>query len=146
MIPPFAIWAPLFLTYHRRDLEFLQPNKTDVLPFIAGHSATPDRYARATIIFRATEVPYIEDYMVGPLPVTPDTQVRPLDYVYNRKSTKVPLPVVDVEAVEKFNHEAAMTIAEITTSLWNKVGIFKKDSVFIYIICVANSSRPPTMG
>jgi primary-amine oxidase len=72
-------------------------------------------------MFRAAEVPYAEDYIIGPLPITRATQVRPLNYAYNRGDSKVPLPIPDLDAIKRFDHEAGMSIADITDALWNAV-------------------------
>ena len=50
-------------------VELLQPNKSDALSYLDNGAAAPDRYARAELKFGATEEPYLQEYVVGPLPV-----------------------------------------------------------------------------
>ena len=49
---------------HVKSLELLQPNKTDVLPYLDGTSGPPERWARVVIVQGATEIPYVVTYMV----------------------------------------------------------------------------------
>ncbi|KAM0789976.1 hypothetical protein ACM66B_005309 [Microbotryomycetes sp. NB124-2] len=53
-------------------------NKGAALKYTSGETdKTPDRYAKAIINFQATETPYLEEFIVGPLPVSESTTVRP---------------------------------------------------------------------
>jgi len=45
-------------------IEVLQPNKTDVLSYLAGNSAPPARWARVAIVQSATEEARIVNYRV----------------------------------------------------------------------------------
>jgi Copper amine oxidase, N2 domain len=45
-------------------IEVLQPNKTDVLNYLNGGSAPPDRWARVVIVQSATEPALIVNYKV----------------------------------------------------------------------------------
>lgn len=66
------------------QVALLEPNKTETVPFIDGHSNAPRRYARATVQHGATnssEV-YWQEYMVGPLPATNATAVQPLTFPF----------------------------------------------------------------
>jgi primary-amine oxidase len=45
-------------------VEVLQPNKTDVLPYLSGTSGPPSRWARVLIAQGADEIAYAANYMV----------------------------------------------------------------------------------
>jgi hypothetical protein len=51
-------------------VDVLRPNKTDVLSYLDGHQKPPQRWARATVWFGATEQPWVQEF-----------QVRNLDFV-----------------------------------------------------------------
>ncbi|KAK4047619.1 hypothetical protein OIV83_005277 [Microbotryomycetes sp. JL201] len=58
------------------DLAYV--NKAAALKYTLGETDTPpERYAKAIINFQATETPYLEEFIVGPLPVSESTTVRP---------------------------------------------------------------------
>jgi primary-amine oxidase len=58
-------------------------NKTDVLPYLDGNATAPAQYARAIIFEGGKSVPDSQEYMIGPLPVTDQTTIQKLDYIYN---------------------------------------------------------------
>ncbi|CAM1508850.1 Fc.00g025890.m01.CDS01 [Cosmosporella sp. VM-42] len=65
-------------------IDTLHTNKSDVLPFIEGSGAPlPPKYARAIIFQGAIDEPDSQEYMIGPLPVSAETKVEKLDYIYN---------------------------------------------------------------
>jgi len=53
------------------------------LPFIDGAGSIPAKYARAIIFEGGKAEPDSQEYMIGPLPVTPKTTIQKLDYIYN---------------------------------------------------------------
>ncbi|KAH9832077.1 amine oxidase catalytic domain-containing protein [Rhodofomes roseus] len=63
-----------------------RPAKADALAYLADpqDTAPPDRYARVTIHHGAAAEPTVQDYLVGPLPVSGATGIRPLTEVYHR--------------------------------------------------------------
>ncbi|KAH9914348.1 amine oxidase catalytic domain-containing protein [Fomitopsis serialis] len=63
-----------------------RPAKADALAYLTDPKGTapPDRYARVTIHHGAAEAPKVQDYLVGPLPVSSETGMRPLTEVYHR--------------------------------------------------------------
>ncbi|KAL8775892.1 MAG: hypothetical protein Q9194_003537 [Teloschistes cf. exilis] len=66
-------------------VELLQPNKSDALSYLDSDTQAPVRNARALIRFGATLEPYLQEYLVGPLPVAAGkTTVAPLDYIFNK--------------------------------------------------------------
>ncbi|WEW60662.1 DUF1965 and Cu_amine_oxid domain-containing protein [Emydomyces testavorans] len=113
-------------------VELLQPNKSDALPYLNGNGPAPRRYARAAIKFQATEEPYIQDYMVGPLPISNQTTLQPLNYFYNKGVGKQRIYHADLQAEIKFYAEVGASVADITLDLWN--GTFMglpNDTIFI---------------
>ena len=71
-------------------LEAYRPSKADAVRYLESPSEAtlPTRYARVTLQFgaRSTEEggPVIKDYLVGPLPLGPDTSMRELKEIYHR--------------------------------------------------------------
>ncbi|KAF2179308.1 amine oxidase catalytic domain-containing protein [Zopfia rhizophila CBS 207.26] len=103
-------------------VELLQPNKTDTISFLANANGTngPPRYARATILFGATADPYVQDYMVGPLPVTSSTKIQPLTFLYNNKSPgKIMVANADGDSTTVLFDSIGSSIDEITRKFWN---------------------------
>lgn len=59
-------------------------NKTaDVLPYLDSDGPMPAKYARVIIFEGGKEKPISQEYMVGPLPVTGNTTIQKLEYLYN---------------------------------------------------------------
>lgn len=109
------------------QIELLQPNKTNALPFIDQARDEPKRYARATIVFAATEEPYYQEYIVGPLPATNATAVKPLTYPFNNQDpgkTKVNAFYLQGPDVGLFVQRFASDIEDITQEIWNTVSLF----------------------
>ena len=68
-------------------VELLPPSKTDALPYLNSRGKKPDRYARARIQFGTAKEPYIQEYLIGPLPVKKGTiTLKPLNYPFNGKN------------------------------------------------------------
>ncbi|KAK4051483.1 hypothetical protein OIO90_004697 [Microbotryomycetes sp. JL221] len=52
--------------------------KSEALKYTSGETnSPPSRYAKAIINFQATDTPYLEEYLIGPLPVSDSTKVQP---------------------------------------------------------------------
>ena len=68
-------------------VEAYRPTKASALLYLSSpvQRNLPDRYARVTIHHGATHDPYIMDYLVGPLPVSNATSIRPLTEIYHRE-------------------------------------------------------------
>lgn len=124
-------------------VELLAPNKSDTLPFLTNKTTTPPpRCARATLMFGATPNPYLQDYVVGPLPVANNTQVQPLQFLYNNAGKgKVAVDFADRSAVDHYVKDVGMSVADITKRLWDGVSghdarrVMRKSS---------NNTRPST--
>ncbi|KAL1954010.1 hypothetical protein VTO42DRAFT_1831 [Malbranchea cinnamomea] len=64
-------------------IDTLPTNKSDALSYIDGDGPVPAKYARVVIFEGGRDEPRSQEYMVGPLPVSEDTTIEPLDYIYN---------------------------------------------------------------
>ena len=53
------------------------PNKTDALDYFDIGGEIPKRWAKASISFGATEEPYVQEFVVGPLPITGESMYFP---------------------------------------------------------------------
>lgn len=58
-------------------------NKSDVIEYLDKSGPKPAQYARAIIFEGGKEEPISQEYMVGPLPVSNETTIQKLDYIYN---------------------------------------------------------------
>ncbi len=104
------------------NVELLQPNKSDALPYLESGGAAPSRYAKATLLFAATEEPYIQEFMVGPLTVAKGkTTYSPLNYIYNKGTSKKRFYNADATSVAAFNVQVGAGVADITKVLLNGV-------------------------
>lgn len=82
-------------------IDLAQPNKTEALAYLAG-GPVPARYAKATLSFYATDEPYSEDFLVGPLPVSNQTVAVPYDYRTTKGSSKIRIYDADGDAQYTF--------------------------------------------
>ncbi|KAH7393640.1 copper amine oxidase [Cadophora sp. MPI-SDFR-AT-0126] len=99
-------------------IDLLQPNKSDVLPFLAGKRAAPPRYARATLTFGTSMAPYIQEYMIGPLAQGNQTKAQPLTFLSTRKPDNR-LRVYDSDAADNLSSTITSQAADIIKILWN---------------------------
>jgi len=67
------------------NLEAYYPSKAEALAYLGSPSSVPrpDRYARVTIHHGARLEPVVKDYLVGPLPVDPRTEMHELTSIYH---------------------------------------------------------------
>ena len=110
-------------------LELLQPNKSDAVPYLDSNAAAPKRYAKATLQFGATTEPYIEEFIVGPLPVAKGkTSYSRLDYIFNRPGGgRQRVYMADPLALEAYYQMIGSQVADITTALG--LGVSKQPQV-----------------
>ncbi|OJD26632.1 hypothetical protein ACJ73_01983 [Blastomyces percursus] len=84
----------------------LPTNKSAVIVYIVGDNPPPPKFARVIIFEEGREAPKSQAYMVGSLPVSSETILEPLDYIYNGgMGGSVPFNVHvfdDVRATRKF--------------------------------------------
>lgn len=103
------------------SLEHLMPNKTDALAYLDGNGPEPTRYAHALIVHRASEAPYYQDLIVGPLPfVNGTTKWEPLTFPYTRKTQgKIRNLQFYDDTVYEWLFNVSASILDITLDLWN---------------------------
>lgn len=104
-------------------IDLLQPNKSAVLPFLTTPgSQEPKRYARATVQYQAPSEAYNQEYIVGPLPATNATSVRPLTYPFNNKGRgkgRLLSIYAAGSGLGEFLERLANDTEDITRALWN---------------------------
>jgi primary-amine oxidase len=93
--------------------ELLAPNKTDALAYLTGGGPAPVRNARVGLFFGATEEPYTQNFVVGPIPVSEETTIAPLDYIYTKSEGKMPNYEADSDSVRAFETNYTAAIADI---------------------------------
>jgi primary-amine oxidase len=103
------------------------PNKSLSVPFLNdGDASAPARYARATVMFGATNLTdlYWQEFAIGPLPVNNSTSITPLTFPFNNENlgkTKVH-PVFSPTDAMAFQTKLSSDIEDVTKMLWNSVG------------------------
>ncbi|KAE9570048.1 hypothetical protein CGMCC3_g13897 [Colletotrichum fructicola] len=104
------------------------PNKTAVLPYLDSNSkeSPPQRYARVVTTRRATAEAYWQELVVGPLPISAQTTVQPLQYLLTRKTDGM-IRWLDPDAhgaLEKeFLYKVSASVADITQDLCGGVAL-----------------------
>ena len=105
-------------------VELLLPNKSDALAYLDSGSKAPTRYARALLLFGATLEPYLQEYQVGPLPVSKgSTHVSLLDYPFNKGKGYQRIYDLDYIAIAEYNYKIGTSIKDITKKLLNGVSM-----------------------
>ncbi|CAI6089956.1 unnamed protein product [Clonostachys chloroleuca] len=107
-------------------VELMHPNKTDALAYLDGTAGAPTRYVHAVISHQASEDPYYQDILVGPLPiVNGTTHWEPLEYPFTRKSQgRVRNLDADADTLfDKWVHNVSATISDITLDMWNATAL-----------------------
>ncbi|GAA5855142.1 hypothetical protein JCM9279_001967 [Rhodotorula babjevae] len=89
-------------------LDLVPPNKTDTVAYLAGNASEPDRFAYASIMFNAFEEPYLEDYLIGPLPVNENTTAS----AYSFHTTAGSSRIRNYDADEDLTSEAFLAEAQ----------------------------------
>ena len=102
-------------------IDLLQPNKSDAIKYLDQGGPAPSRYAQATIQFGATLEPYVQEYVVGPLPITNQSAATELNYIYNSGKGKQRIYNADYALLAKFQYQVATQVANITQRLLNGV-------------------------
>ncbi|KAJ6545811.1 copper amine oxidase, partial [Mycena vulgaris] len=70
-------------------VDLVQPNKTDALEYLDNGGPVPDRFATARVAFGATEEPYVQEFAVGPLPISNASTYASLDWLTTSGSAKI---------------------------------------------------------
>ncbi|KAI0893413.1 copper amine oxidase [Annulohypoxylon nitens] len=77
--PTTAILTDNYVFY----IDTVHVNKSDALPYLDASGPKPGSWARAIIFEGGKPEPGSQEYMIGPLPVTAETTIQKLDYLYN---------------------------------------------------------------
>ncbi|KAL2211162.1 amine oxidase catalytic domain-containing protein [Sarocladium strictum] len=101
------------------SVELMMPNKTDVLPLLSSSCGTPTRYALAAVMFGSPKNAYLQEFKVGPLPITNESAVLPYTYVNTREDGKIPVVNPDAEDYAEFNLKWMKEAEDVTKTLWN---------------------------
>ncbi|KXJ88365.1 copper amine oxidase [Microdochium bolleyi] len=135
-----------------RHIEELKPNKTDVLAYLDGGVPMP-RFARVLIHEGAAAVPGVVDYYVGPLPISAETTMKPLDYFYNGvNGPKVLFNGAHHDgpraaAIDKFIAKEMTAMADITLDVFGLAFYGTEDNRTTFSYFVTNPySRDGTQG
>lgn len=96
-------------------------NKTDATDYLAKGADEPARWARVSIMFGATEQPYVEDYQVGPLPKP--TSYQPLGYTSTKGSSKILNYDADSDALYEFIYSITSDVKDIVLDLCNGTAV-----------------------
>lgn len=97
--------------------EVLRPNKTDALPYINGQDSKPERWAKVAISETIEGSKYISYYAVGPLPISEESTLSPLDYCYNGGRHWIKNPIPSYLEMETWGVQLAANISDITLEL-----------------------------
>jgi primary-amine oxidase len=100
-------------------LDLAPLNKSSVLSYLDKNGTLPTRYARAQILFYATEEPYVEDFLVGPLPVSSKTTYEPYDYYTTKGTSKIRVYDADEDAMYTFYQECLATVSDVIEDIYN---------------------------
>ena len=106
-------------------IDTLHTNKSDVLPYLDGDGPAPSKYARAIIFEGGKEEPDSQEYFIGPLPVSAETTIQKLDYIYNGgRGGSVPFNARYADAIKSapinpMIASAMGNISDITAALFN---------------------------
>lgn len=118
-------------------VEAIEPNKTDALAYLDGDAAVPTKWAKVVLDMRATDEPYFQDIIVGPIPLNNATATwTPLTYPLTRKTEgKVRnLEADDEDALyTDWIYPITRSIADITLDLWGAAAYgLDNDTIFVW--------------
>ncbi|KAJ7058557.1 copper amine oxidase [Mycena amicta] len=111
-------------------VDLVQPNKTDALNYLDHNGPAPARYALARIAFGATTHPYVQDFIVGPLPITNASTYESLDWQTTSGSAKIRNFAADDDLVAQWNFDVTATVADIVLDLLNGTATGSDDDDF----------------
>lgn len=99
-------------------VELLRPNKTQALRYIDDRSQVkPPRWATVLVYSGTESDATLDEYAVGPLPPSPETEIRPLTQYYNSGKSSSPNLIPDAESVRDWPYLIAEEISDITKSI-----------------------------
>jgi len=100
-------------------LEALRPNKSDVIKYLDHDGPMPVRYARVVLEYNSNLAPYMSENIIGPLPLSNATTIKPLTYVHNSGRSTTKNVYADFLAQYLWLQGIGAEIADITTDLLN---------------------------
>ncbi|KAH9915164.1 copper amine oxidase [Epithele typhae] len=100
-------------------VDTLLPNKTAVLPYLSGNGSKPDRYAKAIIWFGASEEPWLQEFQVGPLPISNTSTYTSLDWATTKGKAVQRNYNADEDLQYEFFTNVSATVQDILTDLIN---------------------------
>lgn len=107
---------------HILSTELLRPNKSEALNFVDNRSKVrPPRWAHVIIYHGSTGEATLDEYMVGPLPPTEETQIRPLAFYHNSGKSSSPNLVPDTASLRDWPYSIADEISDITKDILGSV-------------------------
>ncbi|KAM0297109.1 hypothetical protein ACHAPM_009978 [Fusarium culmorum] len=102
------------------SVELMMPNKSDTLPFLSDKAGSPTRYALAAVMFGVPENAYLQEFKVGPLPITNASSVTPFTFANTKKGDgKISVVNPDAEDYGNFNLKIMKEAEDVTKRLWN---------------------------
>ncbi|KAJ7186602.1 copper amine oxidase [Mycena filopes] len=111
-------------------VDLVQPNKTDALAYLDHGGPLPPRYALARIVFGATEEPYLQEFIVGPLPISKHSTYESLDWPTTSGSSKIRNYNADDDLLTQWNLDVTATVADIVLDLLNGTATGSDDDDF----------------
>lgn len=98
--------------------ELLRPNKSDALSYLDGNSQSkPPRWA-AVLVYNGSGVnASLDEYSVGPLPPSAETDIRPLTFYHNSGKSSSPNLIPDSASLRDWPYSIADDISDITRSI-----------------------------
>ncbi|KAL7416504.1 copper amine oxidase [Mrakia frigida] len=100
-------------------VDFIQPNKTLALEYLDGNGTAPARFAKVAVMFSACDEPFVQDLIVGPLPVSEETTYSSLDWTTTSGSSKIRNYDADASRTEEFKIEIFASVEDIMLDLLN---------------------------
>lgn len=93
------------------------PKKADVVAYLDGDGPEPARYVTASLMFGATEEPYVQEYIVGPLPISNATTIE-VDTFHNPSAKDAKIRVYDMDDSYSLYVNKSMEIKDILSDLF----------------------------
>lgn len=117
--PPASVTA--FRNFVLRT-ELLRPNKSQALSYADGKSqAKPPRWATVVVYNGSGFDATLDEYSVGPLPPSVETEIRPLTLYHNSGKSSSPNLVPDGASLHDWPYSIAEGISDITQSILGSV-------------------------
>ncbi|KAJ6784037.1 hypothetical protein PWT90_00324 [Aphanocladium album] len=109
--------------------ELLRPNKSQALSYVDGKSAVkPPRWATVLVYNGSGTDATLDEYAVGPLPPSAQTEIRPLTFYHNSGKSSSPNLVPDSASLQEWPNSVARNISDITQSLFGSTVNSEEDS------------------